>query len=53
MDFRFFLNLITMLVLAFGILELKTYLDENFIENETTVKRQLNKFLNGELPEDR
>jgi len=37
--------------LAYGIMEIKSFLNHNFIERETRVKQELNKFLNGELPQ--
>ena len=48
-DKRFFLTMITMLALAYGILEVKTILHDNFIDHDTPVKRALNSFLNGEI----
>ncbi|MBT4790823.1 MAG: hypothetical protein HON90_04570 [Halobacteriovoraceae bacterium] len=46
--FRFFTTLLTMAMLAYGVLQIKTYLGKNFINNETPVKQALNSFLNGE-----
>jgi hypothetical protein len=47
---RLLLTLITMLALAYAVLEIKSFLSVNFIENETPVKKKLNSFLNGEVP---
>jgi len=41
---------VTLLLLALAVLEIKSFLNDNFIENDTPVKRNLNKFLNGEVP---
>ncbi len=49
MSLRSIMTLITMGVLAYGILQVKTYLNTNFIENETPAKHALNKFLNGQV----
>lgn len=46
---KFILTLITMLALAYGILEVKSFLNENFIENDTPQKKALNHFLNGKV----
>lgn len=45
---RFIFNLLTLAALAYGVLEIKQFLNQNFIENNTPIKRQLNHFLNGE-----
>ena len=47
-NLRFFITLVTMFAMAYGILEVKTFLNENFVKNETPQKRALNMFLNGE-----
>ena len=49
-NFRFILTLLTMIALAYGILEVQSYLDTNFIDNETPIKHALNEFLNGNNP---
>lgn len=41
--------MITMLALAYGILEVKSILHKNFIDHETPLKQALNRFLNGEV----
>lgn len=46
-SFKNLLTLITLSVLFHGALELKKYLEVNFVENDTPIKRQLNKALNG------
>lgn len=48
-SFRNFLSILTMGALFQGALELKSYLLENFVENDTQIKRQVNKALNGQL----
>ena len=47
---RLIMTMITMLALAYGVMEIKSFLNVNFIENDTPVKHKLNKFLNGEVP---
>ena len=37
-----------MFAMAYGILEVKSFLNENFIKHETPQKQALNMFLNGE-----
>lgn len=46
---KFIMTLITMIALAFGALEVKTFLKDNFIEHDTPHKKALNLFLNGKL----
>ena len=46
---KFIMTLLTMIALAYGILEVKSFLKQNFIENETPHKKALNSFLNGEV----
>ena len=45
---RFITSLIALGALAYGILEVQSYLDKNFVENDTPIKHALNRFLNGE-----
>ena len=45
---RLLITLISMAALAYAVLEIKSFLNVNFVENETPVKHKLNKFLNGE-----
>lgn len=47
MSLRNIMTLITLGVLLQGIFALKDYLMENFVDNNTPIKRQLNHFLNG------
>lgn len=47
-DKKFITSLFAMLALAYGILEIKSYLNDNLIENNTPVKEAVNRFLNGE-----
>ncbi|MEX1099396.1 MAG: hypothetical protein WEB87_03150 [Bacteriovoracaceae bacterium] len=50
LSFKNLLTLATLSVLFHGALELKSFLETNFVENDTPIKRQLNKALNGYLP---
>jgi len=36
-----------MLAMAYGILNIKSFLNENFIEKDTKLKYEVNHFLNG------
>ncbi len=45
-------TLIAMIALCVGIMEAKSFLETNFVDNDTPVKEALNKFLNGELPKN-
>lgn len=47
LSLRNFISLITMGVLFQGALELKSFLLENFVENDTPLKEQVNRALNG------
>ncbi|MCO4754154.1 MAG: hypothetical protein KC478_06715 [Bacteriovoracaceae bacterium] len=46
---RDILTLVTLGTLFHGALELKSYLEVNFVENDTPIKAQVNKALNGQL----
>ncbi len=46
---KFFTTLIAMAALCYGILEIQSFLDINFIENDTPLKEAFNRFLNGHL----
>lgn len=48
-NIKFFTSLIAMFALAYGILNLQSFLDANFIKNDTPVKQALNRFLNGQV----
>ena len=48
--FRWVFNLLTLAALAYAVLEIKTFLNTNFVENDTKAKHQLNQFLNGQPP---
>jgi hypothetical protein len=37
------------MAMAYGVLEIKSFIHQNFLDNETPIKRALNKFLNGEV----
>ena len=50
MSFRNLLSLLTMAALFHGVMELKTFLMENFVDNDTKIKRQVNQALNGGFP---
>lgn len=49
-NIRFIFTLITLAVLAWGVLQVKLFLDNNFVDNDTQLKTQLNNFLNGKVP---
>lgn len=43
------MNLITAAAIVYGIFEMKSYLNINFVENDTKIKKELNDALNGKL----
>lgn len=47
MSGRNLLTLLTMAALFHGTLELKSFLMENFVDNDTVIKRKVNRALNG------
>lgn len=47
MNIRLILTLITLAGLIYGILQVKFFLDDNFVKKDTVIKKQLNDFLNG------
>ena len=49
--FRWVFNLLTLAALAYAVLEIKGFLNTNFVENDTKAKHHLNEFLNGKTPE--
>lgn len=49
--FRWIFNLLTLAALAYAVLEIKGFLQVNFVENDTRAKHQLNQFLNGKQPQ--
>lgn len=49
---RFVINLFTLAALAYAVLQIKGFLNTNFIENETPIKHSLNNFLNGKVPKE-
>ena len=44
---RDILTLVTLSTLFYGALELKSYLNINFVENDTPIKKEVNRALNG------
>lgn len=44
------MTLIALIGLIYAIIQIKSFLNTNFVENDTQVKRQLNDFLNGKQP---
>ncbi len=52
MRFKFFTTLVAMMALSYGIVQMQSFLDTNFVENDTPIKAAFNKFLNGELELD-
>ena len=51
LHYKTILTLIMFAVLVEGIMEFKSFLMFNFVENETQMKQVLNDALNGKLPE--
>lgn len=48
LNYRLVMNLITVCLLIYGIFEMKSFLSENFIENDTEIKRKLNRAFEGQ-----
>lgn len=51
LHFKTILTLIMFAVLVEGIIEFKSFLEFNFVDNETHLKQVLNDALNGKLPD--
>lgn len=49
MSLRFFINLALLGTLFYSVMELKSFLNKNFVENETPLKETVNRALNGEV----
>ncbi len=47
LSMRDFITLITLSTLFYGALEFKSYLEVNFVENDTPIKKEFNRALNG------
>jgi len=47
LNFRLLATLLTLLGIVYGIIQVKSFLNENFVENDTRIKKQMNDFLNG------
>lgn len=48
LNFRNLFTLFTLIALTIGVMEIKSFLNQNFIDNDTPIKEALNRFLNGE-----
>jgi hypothetical protein len=46
-NFRLLLTLLMLGGIIYGILNMKAFLEDNFVKNDTKIKTQLNDFLNG------
>ena len=44
-------TIITLSVLIYGIFEMKSFIDTNFVKNDTKLKNEVNNFLNGKVKE--
>ena len=49
-NYKLVFNLLTLAALAYAVLQIKGSLNQNFVENDTPIKGQLNQFLNGKTP---
>lgn len=49
LNFRLIWTLLTLVAIAYGVIEIKFFLNENFVENDTKLKHSLNNFLNGKV----
>lgn len=47
MSFRNIVSFFTLGVIFYGVLELKSFLNQNFVENDTALKKKVNHALNG------
>lgn len=52
-NYRLIMNFITVCLLIYGIFEMKGFLSENFIENDTELKRKLDRAFRGQQLQDR
>lgn len=52
-NYKLLFNLLTLAALAYGVLQIKGFLNQNFVENDTPIKGQLNQFLNGKTPKSK
>lgn len=48
-NYRQMLHLVTFGVLIYGIIQLKAFLNLNFIEHDTKLKKSVNRALNGQF----
>jgi hypothetical protein len=48
-NIKFLTSLIAMFALAYGIINIQSFLDANFIKNDTPLKHGVNRFLNGHI----
>lgn len=53
LNYRLIMNLITVCLLIYGIFEMKSFLSVNFIENDTEIKRKLDRAFEGQQLENR
>ena len=53
LNYRLLMNLVTVSLLIYGIFEMKSFLSVNFIENDTEIKRKLNRAFQGQKLQDR
>ncbi|MBD66473.1 MAG: hypothetical protein CME62_14775 [Halobacteriovoraceae bacterium] len=49
MNFKLLMTLFTLSALIYSIMQIKFFLNDNFIERDTKLKAEVNRFLNGNV----